>query len=245
MKALSGKTSLVTGASSGIGEAIARHLHAQGARVALAARRVDRLHALADSLGSEASVHPVDLSNADEAAALVPGVLDRWGRLDILVANAGVMPLAPVAEADMEAWRAMIDINLTSVITMAQASLAPMESAGGGDIVLVASVAGLVAAPTGAGYSATKAGLRAFGEALRRETARLGIRVTLISPGLVRTELQGLVPHDATREALERWASSMTPLSPDDVAEAVGWCVTRPPHVCIGEVVLRPTAQDR
>lgn len=245
MKPLAGRTALVTGASGGIGEAVARHLHGLGAHVALAARRADRLRALAAELGDEVSIHPCDLGEPGQARTLVPEVREHWGGLDILVANAGIMPLAPVAEADLDAWRTMIEVNLTSAITLAQASLAPLEAAGGGDIILVASVAGLAAAPTGAGYSATKAGLRAFGEALRRETARLGIRVTLISPGLVATELQAGIPHEATREALARWAGTMTPLEPADVADAIGWCVTRPAHVCIGEIVLRPTAQDR
>ncbi|MEB3299761.1 MAG: SDR family oxidoreductase [Candidatus Sericytochromatia bacterium] len=236
---------LITGASSGIGAATASRLHSLGATVALAARRQDRLEAVASSLLERTSLHVCDLAQPVEAEMLVPSVRQRWGRLDGVVANAGVMPLSPVHEASMDQWRQMVEINLTSVMALCQAALTPMQVQGYGDLVLVSSVAGLSAAPTGAGYSATKAGLRAFGEGLRREVARLGIRVTLISPGLVATELQGLIPHEATRESLQRWANSMVPLGAEDVAEAIGWALTRPSHVCIGEIVLRPTAQDR
>ncbi|GAA0709003.1 SDR family NAD(P)-dependent oxidoreductase [Dokdonella soli] len=248
MKTLDSRVALVTGASSGIGEATAVALAEAGARVAIAARRRDRLDELANrlrKLGAEPLVLEADLLDEHEAQRIVAETEARYGRLDILVNNAGVMYLEPVADADLGRWRRMLELNVLSLIASTQAALRGMRARGSGDIVNIASTAGRVANPNGAGYSATKFGVVAFSEALRREVHRDGVRVSVVEPGAVATELRDHIGNPAVKEAIETWAESLRQLQPADIAEAILFCVTRPSHVSINEVLMRPTDQER
>jgi NADP-dependent 3-hydroxy acid dehydrogenase YdfG len=248
MKRLDGRIALVTGASSGIGEATAIALAQAGARVALAARRVDRLQALAErlrSLGAEPLVLEADLLDEHDAQQIVRDTESHFGQLDILVNNAGVMYLEPVAEADLGRWRRMLELNVLSLIASTQAALAGMKSRRDGHIVNIASTAGRIANPNGAAYSATKFGVVAFSEALRREVYADNIRVSVIEPGVVQTELRDHIGHAATQASLNAWANGMRQLQAEDVADAIVFCVTRPSHVNVNEILMRPTDQER
>jgi NADP-dependent 3-hydroxy acid dehydrogenase YdfG len=248
MKRLDGRVALVTGASSGIGEATAIALAEAGAKVAIAARRRDRLQALADRLapfGAEPLVLEADLLDEHIAQRIVADTERHFGRLDILVNNAGVMYLEPVAEADLGRWRRMLELNVLSLIASTQAALAGMKSRRDGHIVNVSSTAGRIANPNAAAYSATKFGVVAFSEALRREVHADNIRVSIIEPGVVQTELRDHIGHAATQASLNAWASNMRQLQAEDVAEAIVFCVTRPSHVNVNEILMRPTDQER
>jgi len=245
---LKNRVALVTGASSGIGEATAFALAAAGARVAVAARRRDRLEAVANKIradGGEALVVEADFGVEAEAQRAVHETEKAFGRLDILVNNAGVMYLEPVIEADLARWRRMVEINVLGLIAATQAALPGMRARGDGHIVNIASTAGRIATPTAAAYAATKFGVVGFSEALRKEIYRDRIRVSVIEPGVVETELREHIGHDATQKAINDWASSMRQLQSDDVARAIVFCVTQPPHVCINEILMRPTDQER
>jgi NADP-dependent 3-hydroxy acid dehydrogenase YdfG len=245
---LDGRVALVTGASSGIGEATALALAEAGAKVAIAARRRDRLEALAaklEALGAEPMVLVADLSSEDEAKRVVTDTEAHYGRLDILVNNAGVMYLEPVEEADLGRWRRMLELNVLSLIASTQAALPGMRQRRDGHIVNISSTAGRVANPNAAAYSATKFGVVAFSEALRREVYQHNIRVSVIEPGVVETELRDHIGHATTKDALNAWADSMRQLQSTDVADAIVFCVSRPSHVNINEVLMRPTDQER
>jgi len=247
-QALKNRVALVTGASSGIGEATALALAAAGARVAVAARRRDRLEAVANKIradGGEALVVEADFGVEAQAQRAVHETEKAFGRLDILVNNAGVMYLEPVIEADLARWRRMVEINVLGLIAATQAALPGMRARGDGHIVNIASTAGRIATPTAAAYAATKFGVVGFSEALRKEIYRDRIRVSVIEPGVVETELRDHIGHDATQKAINDWASSMRQLQSDDVARAIVFCVTQPPHVCINEILMRPTDQER
>lgn len=245
---LSGRVALVTGASSGIGEATALALAEQGARVAISARRRDRLDALAArlaTLGAEPLVLEADLLKEAEAQRIVHETEAHFGRLDVLVNNAGVMYLEPVAEADLGRWRQMLELNVLGLIASTQAALAGMTARRDGHIVNIASTAGRIANPNSAAYSASKFGVVGFSEALRREVYQHGIRVSVIEPGVVETELRDHIGHAATQQAINSWADGMRQLQSRDVAEAIVFCVTRPAHVNINEILMRPTDQER
>lgn len=245
---LDGRVALVTGASSGIGEATALALAKEGAKVAIAARRRDRLEALAaqlQALGAEPTVLVADLASEDEAKRIVAETEARYGRLDILVNNAGVMYLEPVEEADLGRWRRMLELNVLSLIASTQAALPGMRGRRDGHIVNISSTAGRVANPNAAAYSATKFGVVAFSEALRREVYQHNIRVTVIEPGVVETELRDHIGHAQVKDNLNAWADSMRQLQSTDVADAIVFCVSRPAHVNINELLMRPTDQER
>jgi NADP-dependent 3-hydroxy acid dehydrogenase YdfG len=245
---LQGRVALVTGASSGIGEATALALAEEGAYVALAARRGDRLEALAakiQALGSVATVLVADLTSEAEAQRVVTETEARYGRLDILVNNAGVMYLEPVVEADLGRWRRMLELNVLSLIAATQAALPGMRARHEGHIVNIASTAGRVANPNAAGYAATKFGVVGFSEALRREVYQHNIRVTVIEPGAVDTELREHIGDPQVQAATNAWAEGMRQLQGNDVADAIVFCVSRPAHVNINEVLMRPTDQER
>ena len=248
MKRLDGRIALVTGASSGIGEATAIALAEAGAKVAIAARRKDRLQALAARLaplGADPLVLEADLLDEHVAQRIVADTESHYGRLDVLVNNAGVMYLEPVAEADLGRWRRMLELNVLSLIASTQAALAGMRSRRDGHIVNVSSTAGRIANPNAAAYSATKFGVVAFSEALRREVYADNIRVSVIEPGVVQTELRDHIGHAATQASLNAWASNMRQLQPEDVADAIVFCVSRPAHVNVNEILMRPTDQER
>lgn len=247
-KPLSGRVALVTGASSGIGEAIARALAAAGAHVAIAARRMERLAMLAEDIkktGGRVLKIAADLVVEEENRRIVVETDARFGRLDILVNNAGVMLLAPVENSAPADWRRMLDLNVMAPMVSSQAALPIMRARGGGHIVNIASTAGRIANPNVSGYSASKFGIVAFTESLRREVYKDNIRVTVIEPGVVATELRDHIPHPATKQAVDAWASSLRQLQPDDVANAVVFCVSQPDHVNINEILMRPTDQER
>src|SRR5215208_7756077 len=243
---LDGRVAVVTGASSGIGEATVRALSRAGASVALGARRGDRLHALADSLDGRSFVHEVDVSYEDQARGFVQAAHDELGGLDILVNNAGVMLLGPVADADTEEWRRMIGVNLLGLLYCTHAVLPLIGANGGGDIVNVSSVAGRRADAGAAVYNMTKFGVHAFSEALRQEALHADIRVTTVAPGFVETELQGHNTNPLVRKAMDRAREEIGEiLSPEDIADAIAYAVTRPTHVCLNEIVVRPRTQAR
>ena len=243
---LDGRVAAVTGASSGIGEATARALSAAGASVALGARRADRLQAIAEDLGGPSLVREVDVSDEEQAGAFIKAAHDELGGLHILVNNAGVMLLGPVAGADTGEWRRMIDVNLLGLLYCTHAALPLMEAGGGGDIVHVSSVAGRRADAGAAVYNMTKFGVHAFSEALRQEALHVGIRVTTVAPGFVETELQGHNTNPLVRRATERTREQIgEALKAEDIADEIVHTVTRPAHVCVNEVVVRPTGQAR
>lgn len=245
---LKDRIALVTGASSGIGEATALALAEQGAKVAIAARRKDRLDQLAGKLaglGADPLVWVADLTSEAEAQRIVKETEAHYGRLDILINNAGVMYLEPVSEADLGRWRRMIELNVLSLIAATQAALAGMRARHDGHIVNISSVAGRVANPNSAAYAATKFGVVGFSESLRREVYKDNIRVSVIEPGLVDTELRDHIGHESTRQALNTWAAGLRQLQSEDIADAILFCVTRPDYVCINEVLMRPTDQER
>jgi NADP-dependent 3-hydroxy acid dehydrogenase YdfG len=247
-KRLADRVALVTGASSGIGEATALALAEQGALVAISARRRDRLDALAwqlEELGAKPLVLDADLRDEAEAQRIVKDTERHYGRLDILVNNAGVMYLEPVAEADLGRWRRMLELNVLGLIASTQAALAGMTARGDGHVVNIASTAGRIANANSAAYSATKFGVVGFSEALRKEVYKHGIRVSVIEPGVVETELREHIGHAATQQAINTWAEGMRQLQSRDVAEAIVFCVTRPAHVNINEILMRPTDQER
>jgi clavulanate-9-aldehyde reducatase len=248
-KPLDGKVAAITGASSGIGEATALALADAGAAVALGARRIDRIEALAEQIGSaggRAIAVEVDVSDEQAANAFINEAHERLGGLDVLVNNAGVMLLGPVDGADTGQWRQMLDVNLLGLLYCTHAALPLMTASGGGHVVNVSSVAGRRANAGAAVYNMTKFGVTAFSEALRQEALHQGIRVTTVAPGFVETELQGHNTNPLVRQATERAREQIGEvLQPEDIAEAIVHAVTRPAHVCVNEVLVRPTGQAR
>jgi NADP-dependent 3-hydroxy acid dehydrogenase YdfG len=248
MTPLQGKVALVTGASSGIGEATALALARAGARVAIAARRRDRLDGVAGriaDLRAESLVLEADVGRPEEAESIVGRTVERWGRLDVLVNNAGLMLLSPIDRARVEDWQRMLDLNVLGLMVATRAALPHMRRQKDGHVVNISSTAGRVANPDASVYAATKFGVGAFSEALRREVYKDNIRVTIIEPGAVATELREHVPDPDTRERIDTWARSMRQLQSEDVAAAILYAVSQPPHVNVNEILLRPTDQER
>jgi NADP-dependent 3-hydroxy acid dehydrogenase YdfG len=248
MAELSGKAVAITGASSGIGEATALTLAKAGASVALGARRKDRIDELAARIedeGGTAVALEVDVSDEAAARGFIEAAHERLGRLDTLVNNAGVMLLGPVEQANSEDWRTMINVNLLGLMYCTHAALPIMLGQESGDIVNISSVAGRFARAGNAVYAATKFGVGAFSEGLRNEITERGVRVTLIEPGFVDTELQShntgevLETLEAMREHLR------DPLRAQDIANGILYAVSQPPNVSINEVLIRPTRQTR
>lgn len=244
---IAGRVALVTGASSGFGEATALELAKAGVKVGLSARRLDRLNDLKariEGAGGEAFVFEADFTREAEAIAAVRATESAFGQLDILINNAGVMYNEPVATADLGRWRQMIELNVIGLIAATQAALPGMTARRSGHIVNIASTAGHVANPTAAAYAATKFGVRAFTEGLRREVFKHNIRTTIVSPGMAATELRDHIADTATRDALNQRADTMRQLQSQDIAEAILYAVTRPDHVAINEILMRPTDQE-
>ncbi len=249
MGLLDGKVAAITGASSGIGEATALALAAEGASVALAARRKDRIDDLAQRIGSDgghALAVETDVTVEEQANAFIDCTRDELGGLDILVNNAGLMLLGPVAGAPTDQWRQMIEVNLLGLLYCTHAALPIMGSQGSGDIVNVASVAGRIASMGSGVYNMTKWGVVGFSEALRQECARAGVRVTAIEPGWVDTELQGHNEHPMVVDAMNKLIDRIDKiLEPEDIARAIHFAVTQPPHVSVNEMLIRPTTSSR
>ncbi|BDP44010.1 oxidoreductase (plasmid) [Deinococcus aetherius] len=245
-ESIQGKVAVVTGASSGIGEATALALAGQGAKVVLTARRQERLEALAGRIrdaGGEAEVVVADASDEGQARGVIEHASQAFGGVDILVNNAGVMLLGPVTDADTEDWRRMVHLNLLGLMYATHAAIPSMRARGGGHVVNISSVSGRGASPTSAGYSATKWGVGGFSEGLRQEVRLHGIRVTVIEPGVVRTELTDHITHGETKTTYEGRIAQMTPLEPEDIAAAVVYAVTQPQRVNVNEILIRPLEQ--
>lgn len=245
---LTGTTALVTGASSGIGAATALALAGEGADIALVARRRDRLEQVAEQirgLGSRAEVIEADITDRAQASEAVDRAAAAFGRLDTLVNNAGVMLLGPIEGAPVEEWDRMIEINVQGLLYITHAALPHLLEAAAGprgaaDIVNVSSVAGRSAAAGWGVYNLTKHGLGAFAESLRQEVASRHVRVSLIEPGPVGTELFTHIRPEILEASKEAFAN-VSLLQPEDVAESIAFVVTRPQHVAVGEVLVRPS----
>jgi NADP-dependent 3-hydroxy acid dehydrogenase YdfG len=245
---LAGKVAIVTGASSGIGEATALALADAGATVAIAARRSDRLEALAKRIldqGGEVLSITADVSDEAQVKAMVQKTHAEYGRVDILVNNAGVMLLGMIDGANTEDWRRMININVLGLMYATHAVLPIMKAQGVGHIVNISSVAGRFAnAGTGV-YNATKWAVGAFSESLRKEVYQNNIRITIIEPGLVATELPQHITDPAAKERAQQFYGSLKALESEDIAAAIAYAVTQPPHVNVNEILIRPTEQER
>jgi len=243
---LKGTTAVITGASSGIGEATARLLAAEGARVALGARRIERLETLRseiESTGGEALVRTTDVTRREDVEALVAATLDAWGQVDALVNNAGIMPLSFIRNLHVEEWERMVDVNIKGVLYGVAAVLPDMRRRGAGHILNVSSVAGRRVFPTGAVYCGTKFAVSAISEGLRGElTASDGIRVTSIEPGAVATELPHSITDPEVAEASSEYAD-MRMLDADDIARAILYAMSQPDHVDVAQVLVMPTAE--
>ena len=244
---LEGRRAVVTGASSGIGDATVEALVREGAVVSAGARRRDRLDALAERVEGTVHVHEVDLADEGAARSFVEQSAAEMGGLDILVNNAGVMLLGPVAGADIEHWQRMINVNLLGLLYCTHAALPVMGEGGGGHIVNLSSVAGRTASMGSAVYNMTKWGVVAFSEALRQEVLHANVRVTCVEPGFVETELQGHNENPMVLEAIEKMRKELGDdvLAAADIADAIVYAVSRPPHVAINEMLIRPTKQRR
>jgi NADP-dependent 3-hydroxy acid dehydrogenase YdfG len=249
---LAGTVALVTGASSGIGHATARALAADGAAVALAARRVDRLEELAGEIngaGGRALVVAADVTEEAQAREAVARTVDELGRLDTLVNNAGVMLLGPIVDADLGEWQRMVEINLVGLLYCTHAALPHLlDAAADGprevaDVVNVSSVAGRVARNGSGVYNATKHGVGAFSESLRQEVARRQVRVSLVEPGATATELGGHNRPEIREQMAQRFAG-VERLQAEDIAGAISFIVTRPRRMAVNEVLVRPTQQE-
>tara|TARA_R110000868_G_scaffold169511_5_gene404532 strand:- start:19 stop:747 length:729 start_codon:yes stop_codon:yes gene_type:complete len=232
---------LITGASSGIGEATVRELAAVGMRLFIGARRADRLKALADDLGEHVAWRKLDVTDPSDFNAFVDSAVARFGRVDVLVNNAGLMPLSPLAARKRDEWKRMIDVNIHGVLNGIAAILPRFITQKSGHIVVnVASVAAHIVLPTAAVYCGTKYAVRAITEGLRQEHD--DIRSTLISPGVTATELGNDITDAGTAAALTEWRQKS--LTPDAIARAIHFALEQPDGVDINEVIVRPTAAN-
>lgn len=235
------KVVVVTGASSGIGEAIARDLAAHGARVMLGARRTDRLDAIVagiEAAGGTARSRRVDVTDRADVRGLVEAALAEWGRVDVIVNNAGIMPLSAMAALKVDEWDRMVDVNIKGVLHGIAAVLPEMTARGSGHVINVASIGALSVFPSAAVYCATKFAVRAISDGLRQEQTAL--RVTCIHPGVVESELASTITDPAAAEAMRIYRRIA--LTPDAIARAVRCAIEQPADVDVNEIVVRPTA---
>jgi ribitol 2-dehydrogenase len=237
---LAGKIVIVTGASSGIGRATIRVLAAQGCKIALVARESDRLRNVAAEIGEDAFVVPTDLARPDETDRMVETVLAHFGRIDVLLANAGIYIHGDVAEGDPDDWDRLLQINVASVFRAVRRVLPGMMERGQGDILVTSSIAGHQAIPWEPIYSASKHAIRSFVHGLRRQVLKQDIRISSVSPGMVLNELWGI----STQEEIDRRAEAREGLRSEDVAEAILFALTRPRNVTIRDLVMLPAGQD-
>lgn len=235
------KVVVITGASSGIGEATAKLLAQNGAKVVLGARRTEKLEKIVKEIhasGDTAEFKAVDVTNREEVKAFIHFAKDKFGRVDVIFNNAGVMPLSPLNSLKVEEWDTMIDVNIRGVLNGIAAGLPIMEAQGGGQFINTASIGAHLVVPTGAVYCATKYAVWAISEGLRQESNN--IRVTTISPGVVETELGSDITDDSAKSALQEFRK--TALTPDAIAKAVMYAVSQPDNVDVNEVIVRLTA---
>ncbi|MEM7556924.1 MAG: SDR family NAD(P)-dependent oxidoreductase [Cyanobacteria bacterium P01_A01_bin.84] len=248
MTKLSGKAVIVTGASSGIGEATALALAAEGAKIALIARREERLQALSNKIkaqGGEAISVVADIADLDKAQQAVKQTYDTFGSVDILVNSAGVMFLSSIAEANIADWQHMIQLDLLSLMTISKTAFSYMQQQGSGHIINISSVMGrTIWGGRSAGYSAAKWGVGAFSEALRQEAIASNVRVTLIEPGAVDTELSHNITNPAVKEEVLGYVDNVEALESEDIASAILYAVKQPNRVNVNEILLRPLKQE-
>jgi NADP-dependent 3-hydroxy acid dehydrogenase YdfG len=244
---LADKVAIVTGATSGIGEAATVALSTLGAKVLACGRREDRLQALAGRLkkrGNEITTTVTDITDETAVREMMDTCIKHYGSIDILVNNAGVMLLGPVLDADTEDWRRMIHTNVLGLMYATHAVLPHMVKQSSGHIVQISSVAGRTTRSDSAVYNASKWAVNAFTEALRQEVYQHHVRTTLIEPGIVATELREHITHQETRKNIEDWAGSVRQLQPEDIAAAIVFALTQADHVDVNEVLVRPTDQE-
>ncbi len=245
-ESIAGKVVVITGASSGLGEAAARLLAARGASVVLGARRVERLRALADELsaaGGKALAVETDVADRGQVQRLVDAAVEAYGRVDVLINNAGLMPQSLLASLRVDEWDRMIDVNLKGTLYGIAAALPHMQRQRGGHIVNVSSVAGHKVGPGSAVYSATKHAVRALSEGLRQEVKPWNIRTTVISPGAVATELPDSVADPEVAERVHQLYADVA-IPADSFARAVAFAIGQPDEVDINEILYRPTRQE-
>ena len=241
---IDGKVVVITGASSGLGEATARHLAGEGAKLVLGARRLDRLQALAEELklGADAAVE-TDVTDREQVKRLVDSAVEAHGRIDVIVNNAGLMPHSPLERGKVDDWDRMIDVNLKGVLYGIAAALPHMIKQKSGHIINVSSVAGHKVRPGSAVYAATKAAVRMLSEGLRQEVKPYNIRTTIISPGAVQSELpQSITEADVAKGIQDFYAAYAIPA--DSFARMVAFAISQPDEVDVNEILFRPTAQE-
>lgn len=237
---MTNKVILITGASSGIGAGIARELAKTDAVLLLGARREDRLAALAEELrfnGAEVDVKALDVTDRTSVEAFAAFALEKWGRIDVIVNNAGIMPLSPMASLKVDEWDQMVDVNIKGVLYGIAAVLSSMLAREAGHIINIASIGALAVSPTAAVYCATKFAVRAISDGLRQENSQL--RVTCIHPGVVESELAGTITDPTAAEAMKSYRAIA--LQPDAIGRAVRYAIEQPDEVDVNEIVVRPT----
>lgn len=235
------KVILITGASSGIGEGIARELAIAGAKVLMGARRTDRLDAIAEDLrgiGADVATQSLDVTNLSSLQEFARTALNLWGRIDVLVNNAGVMPLSPMSALKFDEWERMVDVNIKGVLWGIGAVLPVMQQQGQGQIINIGSIGALHAVPTAAVYCCTKFAVRAISDALRQESSV--IRVTCVNPGVVESELASTITHQETQALMDNYRAIA--LKPADIARAVRQLIDAPASIDTSEITIRPTA---
>jgi len=243
---IEGKVVVITGASSGLGEATARLLSAQGASVVLGARRIDRLRVLADELsrrGGKALAVPTDVIQCDQVKRLVDAAVQTYGRIDAMINNAGLMPQAPLERLKIDEWNQMIDVNIKGVLHGIAAALPHMKQQKAGHFINVSSVAGHRVGPGFAVYAATKYAVRALSEGLRQEVKPYNIRTTVISPGAVATELPNTVTDPQAAERIRKFYAEVA-IPAESFARAVAFAMSQPEEVDVNEILFRPTRQE-
>ena len=235
------KVILITGASSGIGAGIARELAGAGAKVLLGARRTDRLDALAAELrvaGGVVETAALDVTDRADMQAFAQRALDLWGRIDVLINNAGIMPLSPMSAGKLDEWERMVDVNIKGVLWGIGAVLPAMERQGAGQIINIGSIGALQSVPTAAVYCGTKFAVRAISDGLRQESPT--VRVTCVNPGVVESELAATITHAETMAFMDEYRAIA--LQPSDIARAVHQLIDAPASVDTSEITIRPTA---
>lgn len=246
MAKLDGKVVVITGASSGIGEATAEALAEEGATVVVAARREERLSELVERLnggGGKALAVECDVTDEEQAHALIQRAKDEFGQVNILVNNAGVMQLSKIEKGLSDEWRTMFDVNVMGLLYTTDAAVQVMKEQGSGHLVNVSSVAGRKSGPLRGAYSGTKFAVNAISEALRQELIEDNIRVTVVEPGAVETELPDHITDEEAREGIQSVYGLDDILQAEDIANAIAYCVSQPERVSVNEILIRPTQQ--
>jgi NADP-dependent 3-hydroxy acid dehydrogenase YdfG len=246
MAKLDGKVAVITGASSGIGEATAEALAAEGASVVIAARRRDRLEDLVERIsgdGDKAVAVECDITEEEQAHGLIRQAKDEFGRVDILVNNAGVMQLSEVEKGLSDEWRTMFEVNVLGLLYVTDAAIETMKEQGSGHLVNISSLASRGTRPALGVYSGTKMAVNGISEALRQELLEDNIRVTMVEPGAVETELPEHITDEEARQGLNTMLEQLEPLKAEDIANAITYVVTQPQRVSINEILIRPSQQ--